>query len=234
MIVQVRSWLYRLVFYSLSVPVVVFAPLFAVGGTRGIRWIAHFWARMQGRLSGVLLGIRVKVEGAPIDGPAMYAAKHQAMFETLELVFRVNEPVIVLKRELAQLPFWGWVVRRYGAIPVDREASSQALREMLRAAREVRASGRSVLIFPEGTRVPAGETPPLKSGFAGLYKALDLPVVPIALDSGRLIPRRGAMRPGVVTIRFGEPIPAGLPRPEIEARVHAAINVLETGTAEAA
>ena len=88
------------------------------------------------------------------------------------------------------------------------------------------ASGRSVLIFPEGTRVPHGERSALKPGFVGLYKAMGLPVVPIASDSGRLVPRHGTARPGTLTLRFGTPIPPGLPRAEVEARVHAAINAL--------
>lgn len=79
--------------------------------------------------------------------------------------------------------------------------------------------------------MPHGEAPPLRSGFAGLYKALGYPVVPIALDSGRLGLRRGTVTPGEVTILLGEPIPPGLPRREIEARVHAAINALNTGSA---
>ena len=97
----------------------------------------------------------------------------------------------------------------------------------------LRASGRSVLVYPEGTRVPPGEMPPLRSGFAGLYKALALPVVPIALDSGRLMPKRGAKHAGVVTIRIGEPIPPGLPRQEFQAlaqeRLESASNSLVDG-----
>ena len=120
------------------------------------------------------------------------------------------------------------MVRRYGAIPVDRAGGAAALRRMMRAAEAAIAEGRPIVIFPEGTRVPPGERPPLQPGFAGLYRALRLPVVPVALDSGRLWPRRRFVkRPGIVTMRFGEPIPPGLPRAEIEAAVHAAINALE-------
>ena len=85
-----------------------------------------------------------------------------------------------------------------------------------------------MLIFPEGTRVLPGEQPPLKSGFAGLYRALGMPTVPVALDTGRLLPKTGAKHPGTITFRFGEVIPPGLPREEIDARVHAAINELDT------
>jgi 1-acyl-sn-glycerol-3-phosphate acyltransferase len=80
--------------------------------------------------------------------------------------------------------------------------------------------------------VAPGEQPPLQSGFAGLYRALKLPVVPVAVDSGRLAPRNSFVkRPGIVTFRFGEAIPPGLKRDEIEARVHQAINALEPARA---
>ena len=82
----------------------------------------------------VLLGIRVRVEGQRPDGPALYAAKHQAMFETLELQSLLDGPAMVLKEELADIPVWGWAARRYGAIVVDREASATALRQMMREA----------------------------------------------------------------------------------------------------
>jgi len=134
-----------------------------------------------------------------------------------------------MKQELADIPVWGWAARRYGVIVVDREASAGALRRMLREAKVALDAGRSIVIFPEGTRVAPGEQPPLKAGFAGLYQMLKLPVVPVALDSGTVWPRRGPKRPGVVTIRFGEAIPPGLPRKEAEALVHAAINALEEG-----
>jgi 1-acyl-sn-glycerol-3-phosphate acyltransferase len=83
-----------------------------------------------------------------------------------------------------------------------------------------------VLIFPEGTRVPHGEAPPLEAGFAGLYARLGYPVVPVATDAGLRWPRGLFKRPGTIRLRFGDPIPPGLPRREIEARVHAAINAL--------
>jgi 1-acyl-sn-glycerol-3-phosphate acyltransferase len=87
-----------------------------------------------------------------------------------------------------------------------------------------------VLIFPEGTRVPHGQTPRLQAGFAGLYARLAMPVVPVATDAGTVWSRSFAKRPGTIRLRFAEPIPAGLPRRDIEARVHAAINALNAET----
>jgi 1-acyl-sn-glycerol-3-phosphate acyltransferase len=151
------------------------------------------------------------------------------MYETLEYLLLLDNPAVVVKRELADVPLWGAIARKQGVIPVDRTGSAQALRVMLRAARAAVAARRPIVIFPEGTRVAPGEQPPLRAGFAGLYRALDLPVIPVALDSARVSPRRSFVkRPGAVTFRFGDPIPPGLPRAEAEARVHAAINALET------
>jgi 1-acyl-sn-glycerol-3-phosphate acyltransferase len=96
---------------------------------------------------------------------------------------------------------------------------------MVSSARGLAAQGRPLAIFPEGTRVKTGERPPLQSGFAGLYQLLGLPVVPVAVDSGRLYHRRWK-KPGTITLRVGERIAPGLPRDEVEARVHAAINAL--------
>jgi 1-acyl-sn-glycerol-3-phosphate acyltransferase len=224
----VRSALFALVFYGWSLVAVFLAFPIALLGRRALRGWAHGWARYHRWCAAWLLGIESRVEGRPPSGPALVAVKHQSMFETLEIFLILNEPAVVLKRELADLPLWGWIVRRYGAIPVDRAGGAAALRRMMRAAEAAIAEGRPIVIFPEGTRVAPGERPPLQPGFAGLYRALRLPVVPLAVDSGRLWPRhRFAKRPGIVTMRFGEPLPPGQPRAGIEAAVHREINALE-------
>lgn len=228
-----RNLLFRLVFYGGSVPIVLTSPLSALFGWKAMVAHTHFWTSFHGWATRAILGIHVRIEGEPFGGPALdgtpvlYAAKHQAMYETLELGRMLRNPAIVMKRELADIPVWGWAARRYGVIVIDREASAGALRRMLREAKAALAAGRSILIFPEGTRVAPGDRPPLRAGFAGLYQMLKIPVVPIAIDSGHVWPRHGAKRPGAVTFRFGEPVPPGLPRAEAEARVHAAINALD-------
>lgn len=224
----VRSLLFAILFYPGSALAVLTAVLVAPLGREPLTTVALGWARYHRLCARLLLRIRANVEGVVPRTPTLVASKHQSVFETTELVLLLDEPAVVLKRELSDLPGWGYAARRYGVIPVDRAGGPGALRRMLHAARAAVAAGRAILIFPEGTRVLPGEKPPLQAGFAGLYRSLDLPVVPVALDSGRLWPRRGFVkRRGIVTIRFGEPIPPGLPREEIEARVHAGINALE-------
>jgi 1-acyl-sn-glycerol-3-phosphate acyltransferase len=227
-----RSILFSIFFYLGTIVAVFLALPAAWMGRRPLVAVTHGWARWHRLCARYLLGIRSVVEGQLPAGPVLVAAKHQSMYETIEMLLVLNEPAVVMKRELTDLPGWGLTARRYGVIPVDREGGAAALRRMLKAAREASAAGRSIVIFPEGTRVPSGEQPPLQPGFAGLYAALKLPVVPLALDSGRLWPRRAFVkRPGLVTLRFGDPLPPGLPRGAIEERVHGAINALERAAA---
>jgi 1-acyl-sn-glycerol-3-phosphate acyltransferase len=224
----VRSLLYALLFYPGSVFYVLAGIIVIPLGRGPVRRVADGWARFNRVCARFLLGIRTRVEGEVPSGPALVAIKHQSMFETTEIALILRSPATVMKSELGRIPLWGRLTRVYGMLHVDRDGGGQALRQLLRDAREAVAEGRPIVIFPEGTRVAPGETPPLEAGFAGLYRTLGLPVVPVALDSGKIWPRRGFLkRPGIVTMRFGAPIPPGLPRKEAEARVHAAINALE-------
>ena len=224
----VRSTLFAIVFYGGTFFYVLASMVAAPFGSRWVRAVTHAWALFHRRCAAWLLGIRSRVEGTPPRGAALVVAKHQSMFETIDIVLLLDTPAVVMKRELADIPLWGRVAQSYGIIPIDRKGGATALRLMLRAAQAAIAIGRPMVLFPEGTRVAPGEQPPLQPGFAGMYRALGLPVVPLALDSGRLWPRQKFIkRPGIITMRFGEPIPPGLGRQEVETRVHAAINVLD-------
>jgi len=223
-----RAIAFTLIFYPISVVIVLLGFPAALIGSGAVAHVVIGWAKWHRWCARWLLGISSRIEGEVPTGAVLVAAKHQSDFESVEMLLYVEEPAVVLKRELADIPGWGWVARRYGVIPVDREGGATALRRMLKAGQAAVADGRPIAIFPEGTRVAPGEQPPLQSGFAGLYRAFGIPVVPVAIDSGRLWPKGAFIRKaGIVTVRFGEPIPPGLKRAEIEARVHAAINALE-------
>ena len=223
-----RSLLFTLIFYPGTLLFVLAGIVAGAVGTLPMLRVVYGWAHFHHWLAQDLFGIRTEIVGTVPPGAFLIAVKHQSMFETIEMLLVARIPIIVLKRELADLPLFGRLTRRYGVIPVDREAGAKALREMLADAKAAKATGRPVVIYPEGTRVTPGTTPPLRAGFAGLYRALGLPVVPVALDSGRLFPRGLLKRSGTIHFKIGEVIPAGLRREEIEQRVHAAINALET------
>ncbi len=222
-----RSLAFMLIFYSGSLFFVLAAMLAGGLGPDVVPRIATSWSRFHRGCARWLLGQKVVVQGDLPHGPYLYIVKHESMFETIDMLCLFDRPAIGAKRELLDIPLWGLIARRYGLIPIARSAGASALRTLRAAAKAATAQGRAICLFPEGTRVPHGQSPPLKSGFAGLYSLLGLPVVPIAVDSGRVSPRgRFMKRAGTITYKVGNVVPTGLDRREAEAIVHAAINAL--------
>jgi 1-acyl-sn-glycerol-3-phosphate acyltransferase len=196
----------------------------------------HAWLDTVAWVENHLGGISYRVigrENLP-QGACIIASKHQSEWETFKLHALLGDPAIVLKRELLNIPVIGWYMSRSGSIPIDRGGRTKTISAMTEAARRAAAEGRPIVIFPEGTRAPPGESRPYKSGVAALYQDLNLPVVPMALNSGLLWPRNAFVKkPGVVTVEFLPPIPAGLSREEMMKRLReelepAALRLLDT------
>ena len=221
-----RSLLFYAVFYGGSV-FIVLACVFTLFLTsrETFRCTVDSWSLFHRWCMRNVLDITIRVEGQMTDGPVFVAMKHESFFEAIDLPQVLNYPGVFTKAELMRIPGWGLAGDRYGLITVEREQGAKTLRHMMTAAKRISGQGRPLAIFPEGSRVPHGTRPELKSGFAGIYKLLGLPVVPIAVDSGPLYHRLWK-RSGVITYRIAAPVPSGLPRPEAEALVHAAINTL--------
>lgn len=221
----VRSLAFYLAFYTGTVWYVLAAvATMASGGARFDRAIRG-WSRFHRICVERLLGIRVVIEGELPRSHVLIAMRHESFFEAIDLPNMLDHPAVIAKAELLRIPMWGKAARAYGLIGVERDQGANALRVMLKQARALIEAGRVLVIFPEGTRVAHGHPAPLGAGFAGLYKLLRLPVVPIAVNSGPLYQRRWKRR-GVITVRVGEPIPTGLDRETLEARVTAAICAL--------
>ena len=222
---MLRSLLFALIFYIGSVPLVLIAAFAAIGGEESVMAASRTWARYHYFCVRHILGIRIVVDGVFPTGQCIIAIKHESMLEAVDTLRLISRPAVVFKAELLKIPLWGAVARRHGVIPVARDAGSAALRAMLKAAKAAVARNRPIVIFPEGTRVTPGQSPALRPGFAGLYKAVGLPVYPVAIDSGHLWPRRKFLKhAGTVHVRVFDPIPPGLGRADIEGRVHHAIN----------
>ncbi|MBS0481796.1 MAG: 1-acyl-sn-glycerol-3-phosphate acyltransferase [Proteobacteria bacterium] len=229
-----RSLAFYLAFYGGSLLIVLTCVFVLFTGSRArFRKAVDRWSRWQRWCCRHLLGITVRVEGTMPEGPVLVALKHESFFEAIDLPRLLDYPGVFAKAELLRIPLWGLAGERYGLVAVERDQGAKALRHMLAAARKLSAEGRPLAIFPEGTRTPHGSAPELKSGFAGLYKLLNLPVVAVAVNSGPLY-HRLVKRPGVITYKLSAPIPPGLPRDEAEARVRAAMNALnDLGRAKA-
>jgi 1-acyl-sn-glycerol-3-phosphate acyltransferase len=172
-------------------------------------------------------------------GACIVAIKHQSAWDAVILSLALDDPVPVVKRELLRLPIYGWYMGRAGAIAIDRRAGAAALRRMVEAARPAVVAGRPIVIFPQGTRVAPGARLPYQPGVAALYRALALPLVPAAVNSGLFWGRRSFIkRPGRIVLEFLDPIPAGWRRQELmaelERRIETATTALETEAAGAA
>ena len=161
--------------------------------------ITRAWTRWLLWLLGHLVGLKVELRGVENipAGPAIFAAKHQSALETFHLPLALPQADFVVKRELIMIPIAGWYLATLGTVPVDRGAGARALKALLGHARTSVARGRSILIFPEGTRTAPGTQQPYHPGIAALYSNLNLPVIPIALNTGLYWRRRSfAKRPG--------------------------------------
>lgn len=223
--IVLRNLLFYPIFYFGS----VFFVLASVGsiplGRVPLRRSVAGWSRFHRICLRWLLGIKIEVEGTLSQEPVFYAVRHESFFEAIDAPAMYDTPVTFAKHELSTIPGWGRAARAYGMIFVERDQGAKALRKMVSSAREYSQEGRPLVIYPEGTRTPHGETGKLQAGFAGLYKLIGLPVVPVAVNSGPIY-HRFWKRSGTITYRIGETIPPGLPRAEIEARVNTAINAL--------
>lgn len=161
-------------------------------------------------------------------GAVVIASKHQSAWETMVFLLLLDQPVYVLKKELRKIPLWGQYSDRYGNIAVDRQAGASALKKMVADVAATLKQGRSVVIFPEGTRTPPGERQPYHPGVAAVYTRTEAPVVPVALNSGLYWGRRHFIKkPGRIVLEFLPPMPAGLDRRSFLAELE---NRIETAT----
>jgi 1-acyl-sn-glycerol-3-phosphate acyltransferase len=210
-----RSILFNLLFYLNLIMLLIAAIPTLLMPRRAILGMARLWGRTTLWLLHTICGIGVEWRGLERIPPGgiLIAAKHQSTWETFALLTLFPDPTYVIKRELTWIPLFGWYAKHGGMIPVDRGAGKAALAGMMVHARNALGDGRQIIIFPEGTRRPAGAVPKYKFGVAHLYAEAGVPCVPVALNSGLFWPRRRFLRfPGTIKVEFLAPIPPGLDR----------------------
>jgi 1-acyl-sn-glycerol-3-phosphate acyltransferase len=215
MITIVRSLIFNVLFYvSFGVVALIGTLLLPLPRRMMIRFM-QVSARYGIWLLRVICGTGMEVRGLENvpKGPVMLAGKHQSLWETFAMLPLLDDPAMVLKKELTLIPGYGWINIKAKMIAVERSAGTTALRKMVEDAKAAIADDRQVVIMPEGTRRGPDDPPDYKPGAAALYAALGVPCVPFALNSGLFWPRRKFLRhPGVIVISFLPAIPAGLPR----------------------
>jgi 1-acyl-sn-glycerol-3-phosphate acyltransferase len=223
---RVRSKLFDVV---LVLWTALFAPAalaLALCGTpaRAVRWTARAWAKGTLRLLGWCVGLTYVVEGReniPSE-PCLIVANHQSTWETLAFLALFPDVAIVAKRELLTIPVFAWFLRNSPMILIDRDSGTKALRKMVDESRAALAGGRSVLVFPEGTRRSVSARIEFKRGIEILYTKLDRKVLPVALNSGHFwAPGEAYKRPGRITVDYLAAIEPGLTGAEFTRRSEA-------------
>ena len=224
--IVIRSILFNVLFYvNLILFLVLGSPFFFTPRIWSIRAL-QVWARSSIWLLRVVAGIGMELRGREHipQGPALIAGKHQSFWETFAILPWLDDPAMVLKKELVYIPWFGWFAYKFRMVAVERSAGSAALRNLMRQAEACIADGRQVVIMPEGTRRAPDDPPAYKPGAAALYATLGVPCVPFALNSGLFWPRRKFLRhPGTIVLEFLPPIPPGLPRKAFQAELEGAI-----------
>jgi 1-acyl-sn-glycerol-3-phosphate acyltransferase len=231
-LILLRSLIFQALFYLWSVAVAVICTPLLLAPARWTFVMFHVYGRGIVVLLKVA-GIRVEIRGREHipRGPALVAPKHQCMFDVFAQFTWLPGAVFVMKKSLALIPWFGWYAAKAGMIDIDRGGGANALKKMVREAKAEFAKGRQVVIFPEGHRGPPGIAGDYKPGVAALYRELDVPVCPVATNSG--VHWQALKRtPGTIVFEYLEPIPPGLKRAEfmriLEERIETASTALLT------
>lgn len=227
--IAIRSFAFNALFYLWVAVFSVSLTFFFLLPRHWLQAAVGAWMRSVMTLLRVTTGISYEVRGwenLP-PPPAIIASKHHSAWDTGIFYAICPDPAYVLKRELTWIPFYGWSLWRVGSIAVDRSAKASALKHLVRQSGMALATGRYVVIFPEGTRTAVGTKQPYHPGIAALDRAYDAPVVPVAVNSGLYWPRRSFLKkPGKILIEFLPPLPKGLDRKtfmtELETRIEKA------------
>jgi len=220
--ILLRSLAFNIWLYGVTFAISLWHGLFT-RERRAVVVVARNWARLVLAGARWICGIDWVVTGhehLPVSGAALIAPMHQSAFDTIVWLLLVPDCVFILKRELTRVPLFGTLLLRGGMIPVDRDAGAATMRELIRRAVATAAKGRQIVIFPEGTRVAPGARVKLQPGVAALATRTGLPVIPVVTDSGHYWGRRAFRKhPGTIQIAVLPPLPAGLPRNELMARL---------------
>lgn len=174
----------------------------------GLKWICGIETEIRGR------------ENVP-PGATIFAGKHHCMMDIFIPFIVTRDPCHILKEELKWTPFLGWYVMSTRMIPIDREGTLKTLKKMVELAKARAEDGRTIVIFPEGTRRSPDDPPDYQpAGISALNKALSVPIIPVATNAGLCWPAKGARRtPGKIVYEILPPIPPGLDRKALMARL---------------
>lgn len=215
MLWRLRSIVFNILFYGWALCLLTACIPLWLAPRSWQRLVPPVWLWGGYLIERYVLGLDYKIIGAENLPPKPYiiAMKHQSAWETMKLYRLYGNPAIVLKKELMDLFLWGKYARAMDMVPVDRSKGTESIRLMVESAKEiVIADKRPLVVFPQGTRVAVGVKKNYKFGIMKLYEALNLPLVPVAINAGVFWPRNSFWkRPGTITVQIFPPIPPGRP-----------------------
>lgn len=154
-------------------------------------------------------GINYRVSGTEKipNTPVIFAGNHQSAWETMMLNRFLPPLVWIMKKEIFNVPFYGWGVRALSTIAIDRSRGESSLLQIINQGKERFLLGFSIIMFPEGTRIKPKTRKPFKLGAAKLALNLNVPIVPFAHNAGYCLPRKSFwLYKGTVTVVIGNPI----------------------------
>lgn len=170
----------------------------AVTWGKGMLWAGRFFCGLDYRIEGL--------ENLP-DRPSVILSKHSTVFEAYAMLVFLPRQTWVAKRELTWIPVFGWGFASLKPISIDRSAGGSAVRQVIAQGKARLAEGTWVTVFPEGTRLPPGETRRYGISGAALAREAACPIVPVAHNAGEFWPRRSIIkRPGLIRLVVGPPI----------------------------
>ena len=193
-----------------------------------------FWPKLIFPLMRGILGLDFEQRGLNNlpSGPVIFAVKHQSTWDTMFFLWLDKNNSYIMKEELNKIPFWKSYMTKAGHIVVDRKGGLATMRQMIKDTKNVLQEGRSVVIFPEGTRTQPGKSEVYHPGVAALYGQTKVPIIPVALNSGIYWGRREFRKSaGKIIIEFLKPMEKGLKKTEfvseLKSIVEAATRKLE-------
>ncbi|AMP06740.1 lysophospholipid acyltransferase family protein [Collimonas pratensis] len=219
-----RSLLFAVLMAILTVVWSLACVLFAPFPYARRYYLTARWNVIVVWMAKVICGIRYEVKGFENfpDAPAVVLSKHQSAWETIFLLQMTPRPLVfVFKKSLTYIPFFGWGIALLRMIPIDRSKGRDAFAQVVVQGRKRLADGQWIIMFPEGTRIPVGQTGKYKNGGTRLAVETNTVVVPIAHNAGECWPKNSFIKkPGLITVSIGKPIaPEGMDSSELMAKV---------------
>lgn len=223
----IRSLIYVFLFVTWSTIIVIINAIFLPLPRSVTQATIRVWMHVTMWMLRTIVSLRYEIRGQENipDGPAIYASKHQSAWDTAIYYLLDLDPAYILKKELLRIPLYGLTLRKAGHIAIDRSGGVSALKYVIRETRRALAEGRKVIIFPEGTRSLPGQSGTYQPGVAGIYKDADVPLIPVALNSGSFWGRSGYMKySGCIVMEILPAMAQGLDRKTFMKKLEEQVN----------